>query len=530
MLIQMRLAAGQGRLDGGLDRLYEDNLRLGRIEYLSQHIHLHSQPRFLGLVLGNACNIYCPHCYQSKNGDNLLKPPEIGRELRREFAGLYPYLANLGVQGGEALAYAGFRDLLDDLAATSSRPILEITTNGTLIDEDWAERMVRLPFRNVAVSIDGGTPATYARLRRGADLGEVLANMRRIQRWKEKLGSEFPYLSSFFVVMRSNFREIPRYLELMRDYGVPDIALQTIETNDKNTSREPSLVHDEVIAEGCEIRELYSLLRQALTTERPRFRKIRTSGFTSLFESQNLDGSFLREAIDGLYPNSEDLVPEQTADDSLCPNPWTTLFVAENGDVHLCFLSEPVGNLYETPLASIWNCPKALAKRSDMISGRYLRSGCSARWCSWREGKRAPGTSAEIHGLREEMRQLADRAQRMQPLVQIGEAPIAIAAVRRKLADRDRRIHELESMFVQLCENNGIIHEKGQNYIDALERDLAIAQATHQRSMADYQRLECEYQRLRRMPVMRVAHALSSVFPSSLRRFARLPGKTSEPR
>jgi hypothetical protein len=37
----------------------------------------------LGLVLGNACNIYCPHGYQSKNGDSLLKPPEIGRGLRR---------------------------------------------------------------------------------------------------------------------------------------------------------------------------------------------------------------------------------------------------------------------------------------------------------------------------------------------------------------------------------------------------------------------------------------------------------------
>ncbi len=500
-----------------MDSLYEDNLRLSRLEYLSQNIYLRSQPRFLGLVLGNACNIYCPHCYQSKNGDNLLKPPEIGRELRREFAGLYPYLANLGIQGGEALAYAGFRDLLDDLAATSRRPIIEITTNGTLIDEDWAERMVRLPFRNVTVSIDGGTPATYARLRQGADLGEVLANVRRIQRWKEKLGSEFPHLSSFFVVMRSNFREIPRYLELMRDYGIPEVALQTIETNDNNTSREPSLVRDEAIAEGCEIRELYSIVRDAWSRERPRFRKIRTSGFTSLFDSQNLDSSFLREASDGLYPNSEDLVPDQTADFSLCPNPWTTLFVAENGDVHLCFLSEPVGNLYEMPLASIWNCPKALAKRSDMIAGRYLRSGCSARWCSWREGKRAPGTSAEIQDLREEMKQLADRARRMQPLVQIDEAPSAIAAVRRKLSDRERRIQELESMFVQLCEKNGIIHEKGQKYIDALERDLAIAQAGRERHATDYRQLEREYQRLRRMPVMRLAHALSRVVPSRLR-------------
>jgi hypothetical protein len=34
--------------------------------------------------------------------------------LRREFMAFYPYLATLRVQGGEALAYAGFRELLED--------------------------------------------------------------------------------------------------------------------------------------------------------------------------------------------------------------------------------------------------------------------------------------------------------------------------------------------------------------------------------------------------------------------------------
>src|ERR1035438_9155760 len=32
--------------------------------------------RLLKEVLGNACNIDCLHCYQSKSGENLLHPPE----------------------------------------------------------------------------------------------------------------------------------------------------------------------------------------------------------------------------------------------------------------------------------------------------------------------------------------------------------------------------------------------------------------------------------------------------------------------
>jgi MoaA/NifB/PqqE/SkfB family radical SAM enzyme len=471
------------------DGLYEDNLRLSRLEYDAQHLYLQSRPRCLGLVLGNACNIDCPHCYQTKNGDNLLKPPSIGRELRREFMAFYPFLASLRVQGGEAFAYSGFRDLLDDLAATVSRPILSVSTNGTLIDEEWAERIVRLPFLTLTVSLDGATPATYARLRRGADLDRVLENTGRVRRWKEKLGSALPHLDSFFVVMRSNFREIPQYLELARTHGFLEVSLQTAEINANNLERDPSIDARETIVDRAEVEDLHSLLREALPDARRHLRAVRTSGLTSLFEAHGLDTSFLREQSDGLYPNGGDLVAKPAATIPLCPNPWTTLFVVENGDVHLCFLATPVGNLYETSLAAIWNSPAALAKRSDMIAGRYLQSGCSERWCSWREGKPAAAPEPTLAALRDEMGRLASRAAAAQPLVQIGEQPAEIVAVRRMLADRDRRVHELEVMFARLCETNAEAHAVGQQQIDSVAAELAAARACGQAASADRDRL-----------------------------------------
>jgi len=51
--------------------------------------------------------------------------------------------------------------------------------------------------------------------------------VERIQRWKSKLASEMPYLDSFFVVMRSNFRELPQYFESMAAAGFSEISLQT---------------------------------------------------------------------------------------------------------------------------------------------------------------------------------------------------------------------------------------------------------------------------------------------------------------
>jgi MoaA/NifB/PqqE/SkfB family radical SAM enzyme len=452
-----------------MGNLYEANLRLSQTEYLLQHIHLRSRPRCLGLVLSNRCNIACIHCYQSKNGDNLLEPPSIGQELRREFIGLYPYLSTLRLQGGELFVIPGFRDLLDDVAATVDRPILSISTNATLIDDEWAERIVRTPFQNVTVSIDAGTPATYARLRRGGNLETVLANVRRLQGWKERLASTYPCIDGFFVVMRSNFREIPQFLALMKEYGISRIAFQMMQISRENQARIPLLSENESIVDHAEVVELHAILRDSLRTWREPGQDLQFSGLTALFEQHGLDGSLLDEDRNGLYPNNEGLhpaVPEGAIE--LCPNPWTTLFVTEAGDVHLCFLSAPVGNLYQEPLADIWNSPAALAKRSRMIAGKYVASGCSSQLCSWRDGKRSSLPGAEERAaLLSDFRQLVERAFQEPP--EAPPPPSDLAAVRRRLLTRDRRIAELESLFQQLCAINQSTNDQGQAYIDHLE-------------------------------------------------------------
>jgi len=196
---------------------------------------------------------------------------------------------------------------------------------------------------------------------------------------------------------------------------------------------------------------------------------------------------------------------------ALCPNPWTNLFVAENGDVLVCFLSVPIGNLYETPISRMWNSPRAMAQRSDMLAGRYLEAGCSPRWCSWREGKKAaPPRSDSLAELRAETALLAGRAARAQSPVPTGDGPSAIAAVRRMAASRDQRIQELEVMFAQLCDNNAAIQERSQEHIAHLEAKAEAA-------IAEFRKQEQEFVRYRELPLIRAADALSR-FLSRLRR------------
>ena len=475
------------------DRAHRENLRLSQLEYEQRHVYLYSRPRCLGLVLGNACNIDCIHCYQAKSGENLLHPPEIGEALRRELMSFYPYLSTLRIQGGEVFAIRGFRELIDDVAEVVRRPILSISTNGTLIDDAWAERLVRTPFSNVTVSVDGGTRATYNRLRQGADLDRVLANIDRVQRWKAKLESDRPYLDSFFVIMRSNFREVPQYLELMHQHGMIEVALQTMELSRENIARIPTLEADEAITDPSEVADLHAMLRAVLPRYQRMFRTVRVSGLQTLFEAHGLSAAFLEEGEKSLYPDSDGLSEGAF---ELCPNPWTTLFLAENGDAHLCFISQPIGNLYAAPLSALWNSPRALAKRSDMIAGRYLASGCSQRYCGWREGKFslprgiAPG--------RQEWSDLV----RIQPTSQSAlETPGILALVRRLGAEERRKRCELE-VYKRSLE---FLLEAGQKHIDHLE-------AKAEKAVTDFRNIEAEFLKYRAPWLVRAAQRASKVF------------------
>ena len=500
--------------------LHEANARLSEVEYSLQRLYLHSMPRYLTIVISDRCNIDCPHCYQSKTGDNLLQDPEISRVLRREFSALYPYLSTLRVQGGEVFAIRGFRELVEDVGSAADRPLISISTNGTLIDQAWAERIVQTPFQSITVSIDGGTQRTFEKLRRGARFQKVVENITRLQELKRSIGSSLPRLDAFFVLMRSNYREILQFLALMKDLGIPEVAFQTMLIDARNLSREPELVN-EVINDPEEVRELYSIVQQAMAEERPHFHRISWSGLQSLFEHHGLDPNLLNEENSSLYPDqgsSAQSEQSRQADEpawaaknqadpvhcgngfeaeksifipalpkvswendgkiQLCPNPWSMMFVVENGDVLLCFLSEPVGNLYNSPLVKIWNSPRAIAKRSEMIQGRYLSSGCSKLWCDWRDGKPCAMPNSESRReLLQVFKQMYDKVAvpQLEPLPP--ELPGRLGAVRRLLEDKERRIRELEASLADLWEKNGLLHEAGQSHIDHLEKQRDAAQS-----------------------------------------------------
>jgi len=105
------------------------------------------------------CNLKCKHCY-SESVDEAV-PDELST---KDAFWLMDDLSNWGIgllviDGGEPLCR---EDLLDVVRYASSKGIrATIGSNGTLIDEAMARKMLDTGVRSIAISVDGANAQTH---------------------------------------------------------------------------------------------------------------------------------------------------------------------------------------------------------------------------------------------------------------------------------------------------------------------------------------------------------------------------------
>lgn len=108
------------------------------------------------------CNMNCDMCYVRLSSEEMNK---LGR-LRSidEWLDLTRQMQNSGVlflllTGGEPLLYPDFQKLY--LEFKKMGMILTLNTNGTLIDEEWADFFSKNPPRRINITLYGATESTY---------------------------------------------------------------------------------------------------------------------------------------------------------------------------------------------------------------------------------------------------------------------------------------------------------------------------------------------------------------------------------
>jgi MoaA/NifB/PqqE/SkfB family radical SAM enzyme len=196
------------------------NLWLARYQQAHGHTRLLGYPVDLAIEVTNLCNLRCPGCFTGLG--------EVGRSGAPLSTTLYQKLMD---ELGDYLFFVEFHNWGEPLLAKHIYDYIQIASGhgiSTLVcthfslpfDTTRAERLVASGLAVLGVSLDGGTPESFARYRVGGDFETVLRNVRLVNAAKRRLGTETPRLVWSFHIFDHNRSEIRTARRMASELGM----------------------------------------------------------------------------------------------------------------------------------------------------------------------------------------------------------------------------------------------------------------------------------------------------------------------
>ncbi len=291
------------------------------------------------LVVWNAtrrCNLACAHCYldaRDRAGSDELTTEEARAFIADIAAMRCPVLL---FSGGEPLQRPDVFELGRFAIQQGLRAVL--SSNGTLVTPEVAQRIAEVGFSYVGVSVDG-TAATHDELRRkkGA-LDAAITGIKNCLAAGVKAGIRF-------TLNRRNVADLDAVLDLVEQHGVPRFCLYHL----VYAGRGREMVKDDL--EPAETRRVIEHLLDR--TEDWHRRGIATEVLTT---DNHADGILIEQRLAAEAPARLPEVLELLVRHGGCSAGTKMANVDARGDVHPCQFWGHVtlGNVRERPFSAIW--------------------------------------------------------------------------------------------------------------------------------------------------------------------------------
>jgi len=187
-----------------------------------------SMPQVVYIETTNTCNLTCPMCpitmgVEGFVGNAKFFPWTMIEQLK-------PFLETakrcVMSGGGEPFLHPKFLDMIRFVKEAGAEIVFN--TNGTLLTEKAAGRLVDLQADTVSFSVDAADPDIYASIRAGADLREVEKNIKRLARIKKEMKSQKPYLNLQMTLIRANVGEIIPVLEMAAEWAIQHVVVEPL--------------------------------------------------------------------------------------------------------------------------------------------------------------------------------------------------------------------------------------------------------------------------------------------------------------
>jgi radical SAM protein with 4Fe4S-binding SPASM domain len=308
-------------------------------------------PREIQVEVTGACNLACAMCL-------VRYRPKLGRRegamcfhTFRAIVDELPELEKVTLQGlGEPLLAP---DLFRMIDYASSRGIrMGFNTNGTLLSEARAERLVAAGLEWLHVSLDGATPETYEAIRQGSDFGRVERNVCALTSTLRRLRAERPRVSLVFVAMRRNLEELPAVVRLADEWGVGRLYVQNLSHAFDDT---------DPFSDYAGIRR-YTEAEALWVDAAPRMREV--------FDAARAEAERLE--VELRLPRLEEPPPrEREVGTPGCHWPFESAYVTHEGRVQPCCMvmgadRALLGDTRDEPFSAVWNGSGYTAFRSAL--------------------------------------------------------------------------------------------------------------------------------------------------------------------
>ncbi len=195
------------------------------------------EPTKIDVFFTERCNLNCKFCNYSKTTVEIVKQEMSDTTISKLVNEICEMnIKVFGVLGGEP--FLRKKILLESMKKIKQNGINgSIVTNGTLIEENDIEKIVKMEWDLIRFSIDGLEKIhDYLRGKKGA-FNKVVNNIETFFKIKRKMNSNFPTIEVNFVLTNKNYKELPELIKNISSYGINFIyILPLIElTKESNT-------------------------------------------------------------------------------------------------------------------------------------------------------------------------------------------------------------------------------------------------------------------------------------------------------
>ena len=305
------------------------------------------QPRYVKIKLTWRCNLRCVMCNVWRQRKKSLLTLPVMQALADELARLGTTKVHL--TGGEVLLHPRIFEIIATLAQRGLQ--VNLTSNGTLLDEENAAQLVESGAQNVSLSLDGPTPQVHDAVRGKGNFKRTLRGIRNLRRAARHAHRKL-HIRVNTVVSRMNYLDLADLPILIHRAGADRLTLIPVDDQGDHLrlNKQRILEYNQRIAPRLATQALEMGLFQA---EEQAYPFGRTAGEIEWSKEGGYAG--------GLYQQQP------------CYVPWLHALITPQGQVHPCCMLRslpPVGNFIQAGgFRQVWLGSRYQDFRGEMLAG-----------------------------------------------------------------------------------------------------------------------------------------------------------------